>query len=211
MYNIVCIKWGKLYSSDYVNILYSMVKRNVTLPFRFVCLTDDTTGIDSNIECFPILDPTLKGVWHKVSLFRKDLYDLSGEMLFLDLDTIIVDNIDPILKFKGNFITAINWHSRPGRNSAMMKFEIGKHVDIWEDFIRQVDSITQGKLKGDQNWVTKKRPNETLWPEEWCPSYKIHCLGDKKEASIPEGAKVILFHGKPDPHEISGSIKEFWN
>ena len=50
MVNVICIKWGTLYGPEFVNKLYSMVKRNLSLEFRFVCMTDDTTGIDEHIE-----------------------------------------------------------------------------------------------------------------------------------------------------------------
>ena len=43
--NVICMKWGTKYSSEYVNKLYSMVARNLSVPFRFVCFTDDADGI----------------------------------------------------------------------------------------------------------------------------------------------------------------------
>ena len=49
-YFIVCMKWGKKFGADYVNRLYKMVKKNTTLPFIFICFTDDKTGIDKEIE-----------------------------------------------------------------------------------------------------------------------------------------------------------------
>jgi hypothetical protein len=33
--NIVCLKHGTKYNSDYVNRLYNMVQRNLTIPFKF--------------------------------------------------------------------------------------------------------------------------------------------------------------------------------
>ena len=48
--NVLCIKWGSKYSADYVNKLYSMVERHLSLSHRFVCLTEDTTGLNSEIE-----------------------------------------------------------------------------------------------------------------------------------------------------------------
>ncbi len=35
--NIICMKWGDKYGAEYVNKLYAMVKRNITIPFQFVC------------------------------------------------------------------------------------------------------------------------------------------------------------------------------
>ena len=52
--NVICIKWGTKYGPDYVNKLQSMVQRHLHRPFRFVCMTDDTTGIDPAIEVKPI-------------------------------------------------------------------------------------------------------------------------------------------------------------
>ncbi len=52
--NIICIKWGTKYGPDYVNKLRSMVQRHLKRPHRFVCLTDDTNGIDPSIETKPI-------------------------------------------------------------------------------------------------------------------------------------------------------------
>ena len=48
--NVICIKWGKKYGSDYVNTLHSMVSRHLSRPFRFVCFTDDFEGINDDIE-----------------------------------------------------------------------------------------------------------------------------------------------------------------
>ena len=43
--NIICMKWGEKYDSSYVNILYNMVERNLNRPFRFVCFTDNKSGL----------------------------------------------------------------------------------------------------------------------------------------------------------------------
>jgi hypothetical protein len=53
---IMCMKWGTLYSAQYVNVLYNACQANLTDPCRFVCLTDDPSGLLSGIEAFPIPD-----------------------------------------------------------------------------------------------------------------------------------------------------------
>ena len=52
--NVICIKWGDKYGNDYVNTLYSMVSRNLSLPYRFVCFTDEAEGIRDEVEVKPI-------------------------------------------------------------------------------------------------------------------------------------------------------------
>ena len=41
---VLCMKWGKTYSADYVNVLYNAVMKHVTAPVRFVCLTNEPAG-----------------------------------------------------------------------------------------------------------------------------------------------------------------------
>lgn len=107
---VVCMKWGALYPSSYVNVLYSAVKKNLTGSFRFVCLTNEPEGLDEGIESYPIPDiglPTERyghGAWPKLVMFKKDLYGLTGRCLFIDLDTIICGNLDPFFDVKGAFV-----------------------------------------------------------------------------------------------------------
>ena len=46
---IACVKWGTKYNSDYVNKLAAGVRRHLTVPYRFVCFTDDASGISADI------------------------------------------------------------------------------------------------------------------------------------------------------------------
>ena len=65
MLNVVCVKWGDWcapHGARYVNNLYWGVRRNLTLEHRFMCFTDDPTGLDRGIEVRP-LPLNLKGWW----------------------------------------------------------------------------------------------------------------------------------------------------
>ena len=53
MIHVICSKWGDKYSADYINKLYNMVKRHLPAEFKFYCQTEDTDGLDSNIEILP--------------------------------------------------------------------------------------------------------------------------------------------------------------
>ena len=56
--HVLCFKWGTKYGPEYVNRLYAMVERNLSLSFAFHCFTDDNRGIRSGVEChsLPQLD-----------------------------------------------------------------------------------------------------------------------------------------------------------
>ena len=109
--NVLTLKWGTRYGSDFVNKLYKAVTRNLTLPFRFVCFTDDSNGLDQGIESFPIpeidLQPPERYLgWRKLCLFRDDL-PLEGKCLFLDLDILITGNLDVFFSYEPDKIPII--------------------------------------------------------------------------------------------------------
>ena len=45
--HVVSVKWGDKYPSSYVNRLYGMVVRNLSLSHTFHCLTEESTLRDS--------------------------------------------------------------------------------------------------------------------------------------------------------------------
>ena len=107
--NVLCMKWGTKYSPEYVNTLYSMVNRNLLRSFRFICLTDDPSGLNEKIETFPIpeLSINLSGPergWNKLSVFTKPLYDIEGKVLCLDLDLIITGSLDELFDQPGDVL-----------------------------------------------------------------------------------------------------------
>ena len=79
------MKWGDKYGPEYVNRLYNMTARNLTLPFKFICFTDNGAGLDKNIEVRPLpemdLPPDRERGWRKLSTFRDDI-GLSGACSF---------------------------------------------------------------------------------------------------------------------------------
>ncbi|GAH56014.1 unnamed protein product, partial [marine sediment metagenome] len=46
MITVCCLKVGDKYSSEYVNKLYSMVERNLTVEHDFICITDNPEGVN---------------------------------------------------------------------------------------------------------------------------------------------------------------------
>lgn len=218
MYNIVCLKWGNKYSVDYVNNLYNMVKRNCTLPFNFYCITDNHSQINKNI-IIKELNMNAIGWWNKIGLFKENAFDLSGPTLFLDLDVVIVSNINNMLTYSDSFTIIKDWGSREGNviyNSSVFFMKINEHTQVYEEFIRN-NNITKS-MHGDQNLITKMIKKVNFWPKEWCRSFKFECVKGDRTSFIPENSKIIIFHGKPDPHDCleknskfkADWVKNFW-
>ena len=218
--NVVCMKWGTLYSAHYVNVLKAMVARHLSQPHRFVCFTDDPSGIQKDIETFPLPDvfvpkPYAISPWRKLGMFAEPLGDLKGKTLFLDLDVVIVDDLDPFFTYSDTFAIIENW-TQLGRgigNSSVYCFTVGAHKDVLETYQRNTESVLTS-YDNEQVFLSKTIPEITFWPPQWCQSFKHHCLpkGFRKyiqEPILPEGCKIVVFHGLPNPPQaIEGGFFE---
>jgi hypothetical protein len=129
MIHVICSRWGKKYSIEYVNNLYSMVKRNMPTEFKFYCQTDDTQGMNSSIVQLPFLDDIpeskpedmlvcdeykrgLPRLWDrpKLNYFNPNCWGIDGTKIALDLDLIIQNDMTPLLdSFKDKPITGRSW------------------------------------------------------------------------------------------------------
>ena len=192
------MKWGWRYGPDYVDKLRAMVGRHLRRPHRFVCLTDDASGIDPAIDCRPLpalaLQPAWeRSPWRKLSCLSAELADLDGPVLFLDLDLVVVDALDPFFDWPGRFCIIENWTQR-GRgigNSSVFRFEAGAHADLLDHFRAHAAEIV-GRFANEQSYLSHHVAPLTYWPEAWCRSFKHHCLPGRlrrwwQPAELPAG------------------------
>lgn len=215
--NVICMKWGTKYGPEYVNILAAMVARHLKRPHRFVCLTDDKTGVDPKIERLPLPPCNVPhkpeteawrkiSPWRKVSLFAPQLGDLKGPTLFLDLDIIITGPLDPLFDLPGEFCIIHNWTQRDRKigNSSVFRFTPGAYPQIFEKYNADPDAMANA-FDNEQMYVSHELEDKIVWwPDAWVKSFKRHCLprGIKRfllpAKDIP-GASIIVFHGNPNP------------
>ncbi len=206
------------YSHEYVNKLYSMAKRNCTVPFNFICVTEREKHLDKNITIKKLPDTGLHGWWNKVYLFKPGFLD--GVNFYLDLDVVIHDNIDSFLTYgkEDDFVACLDF-GQPEQwfNSSVMRFNSDVHGHIWETFNKNTSKYTR-RFHGDQNFITsimRDKPGTEIYPNEWAWSYKWgHGRGNirrgKGYAPVP-GSKIAVFHGRPNPEQVKDSwVLENW-
>ena len=129
MIHVLCTKWGDKYSSDYVNTLYSMVKRHLPTSFKFYCQTEDTDGLNTEIEVLPygtklpestpqaMVESTdylngLPRLWDrpKLNYFDPECWGLKGTKMAFDIDILIHNDMTPLLNlFQDKPITGRSW------------------------------------------------------------------------------------------------------
>lgn len=219
---VLCLKHGTKYSHDYVNKLYNMTKRNSNVPFRFACITEDPTGLYPNIVHIPIPDYNLSGWWFKIWLLSKEL-PINGEILFLDLDIVIVKNIDKLWQttmpcFIRDFLRASN-QLTTAFNSSVFRFHSGELDHIWQTLYNDFSILT--KYHGDQDFIFEHiKSDYRYFPDIWIQSYKWE-IRNRTELTTENGVvkfqniitptihrdtKILVFHGYPKPEHVSDPI-----
>lgn len=217
---VLCMRWGSLYGPDYVNVLYRAVKEHLEDDFRFVCLTNETDGIDSTIETYPIPNFGLEerhwydGAWPKLSVFQQDLYGLTGRCLFIDLDTMILSDLSPFFEVKGEIVAidaGRNWRKSakvgaPEAGTGIFAFDLGQMGYLFDGFVQDRDGhIARDKI--EQVYVQHMARDMTFWSDKWVQSFKYHARGPAlsglfTEPVLPKTAKVLAFHGNPRPVDL---------
>ena len=211
---VICMKWGTRYSAEFPNKLYSSVRRNLTGDMRFVCFTDDAGGLDPAIEIQPLPEISLPErvrwyPWRKIALWQKGLANMSGDVLFLDLDLIVTGSLDDLFSYNPDeFCIAENW-TQPGEgigNTSVYRFPAdGRYAYIYDQFMKDPDKyVSQHKIS--QRYVSACIPEKIYWPQDWIVSFK-HTLLPKfplnwvKTPELPQDTRAVAFTGRPDPDE----------
>ncbi|MEM6637661.1 MAG: glycosyl transferase [Pseudomonadota bacterium] len=220
---IICINWGTKYGAQYINRLYAMVARNISAPFRFICFTDTTEGIRDEVHLRPLPELTgslpinTLGQWGKSRLWAKDLGDLSGAVLFIDLDVVITGNLDAFFEYGApdDVIMARNPAKplhRLGQTS-VYRFPVGKLAPLLELYARDPQAIAD-RYRFEQHFVTKNAPGGVqFWPRSWVRHFRVQCIPKFPfnfflEPRRPSSSKIIIFPGAMNPPE---AIAGRWN
>lgn len=182
------------YTPEYVIRLAAMVKRRMDRPYRFVCLTDQPQAFKDKGGVGTLRVDPWRGLfawWAKIHLFAPSS-GLIGRVLYLDLDTLVVGPLAPILDFPAAFALIPHAGRFEGKgtrkvvkrfNSSVMVWDEGATTDIWERWTPEVSE----RLWGDQDAIGEWRPDAATMPESWFPR-----LSSIRGGPIPPDAKVIL-------------------
>lgn len=179
MMHFLCIKWGNKYTSDYVNNLHGMVKRNYSKRFKFICYTDEPEGINKGITTRPIpnVDPLHPRYWFgkenycwdraKFLMLNSHIWlKTKGPFCYLDLDVVIQNNIDDIEQLaKSPHMIYSNWENPEVTsdrrfldirgslyNSSVMLWCTDQGEKIYNDVMQHKDVVFKTFYKGTDNY-----------------------------------------------------------
>jgi len=208
MIQVVLIKQGKKFSAEYVNRLAWDIKKALGLPHYRHLYTDDPDHVDTDLVNVHLLHQLtggvpLEGWWNKMALFRDRAIKEKDRILWLDLDTVILGNIDflfarsdPFVMLRDFFYPDKHW------NSSIMLIEGNAYSWIWDQFVSNMNFYQ--RCGGDQQaieYMLREKNLEPVLAQDLWPgkivSYKADCL-----EGVPPNAQIVCFHGRPMPHEV---------
>lgn len=217
MTTVVCVlvRGNVPYQAHDVVRLRAMVHRHLPQPFRFLCFTDQGKYLPTGIEVFAV-EPMQGqfGWWSKLHIFRDDV-GLKGRVLYLDLDSLVVGSLQPILNWPAPLAVIPDGGStfkpRDRRrvvkrfNTSVMAFDAGVAPQLFRDFTPNVAR----DLWGDQDLLAEQLPDTATMPIEWFP--RLSSIG--AAGIVPDDARVILAK-KPKPAEAAGKwpwVNAIWS
>jgi hypothetical protein len=228
--SILCVRYGSKYGREYVEKLRNMISRNITVPYKLFCLTDDPRAIDGVHIIHQPASNYAKLWWQKVHMFDPRL-PLKGRILYFDLDVVICGNIDRMTQNLGKDFMGIQDFNRKFYpswkmlNSSVISWIHGDHSEIWFNF-SQNPKVAM-RLHGDQDWIWSQAKHKIkFWPKEWIQSYKWEVRSREElimrngqrgfktvrdDVVVSKDCSVMVFHGEPNPLDVQDKIVvEHW-
>ncbi len=214
MITVACVrvKANVPYGVEYVTRLQGMVARHLSQAHRFVCLTDAVDELPVGIEGIEIPNPLpLAGWWSKMRLFDRSM-PFDSRVLYLDLDTLVVNSLDPIADYASHFALIPHAGNFQPRNGLKVVQRFNSSVMVWT--VRQNWRLFDGwtpavadRLWGDQDYLGEMCPGADTMPLEWFPR-----LSSIQAGPVPAGARVVLAK-KPKPLEAAAKwpwVRDAW-
>ncbi len=214
----VCVKARPLYDAPHVNRILAMLKLHSTVPVTLTCLTDDEFGIDPEVEIVKLKHDNLSGWWHKLQIFEWSQTQ-SEPICYIDLDTIITGNIDPLASYTGQFACLRDFY-RGGTNygSGVMLIQGGFGKELAEPFFKDPEKYMKAHAPGPGKagkWGDQAFIEDTYkgadFLQDLFPGMVISFKLDVAErGAVPHGASIICYHGLPRPFHYAGALPEGW-
>lgn len=232
--DVACVIHGNAYSWDYVEKLYTMASRFILRPIRFHVYTEPERPVPRhmirhNLVEWPGVSGPRKSWWYKMQMFDPSHH--AGPLLYFDLDTIVLNDLSWINELDSRYFWAVRdfkylWRPNfAGLNSSMMFWDTTKHSYLWANFQQQNIYDAIKRYHGDQDFLTAtiQQDNLRFFDSALIKSYRWQIKDGGMEfvtrrykkpdsgAMIDPRTCVIIFHGKPKPHDVQDSvIQSLW-
>lgn len=223
MLHILLWKWHQQgfrcpYGAEHVNIMVHQLRRNLTIPYRALCVTDDADGVEC--ESFPLWSdhkalrnasgPHLPSCYRRLRVFdtatQKSMGIVDGDrVVSLDLDTIICQNIDSLFLRNEPYV---GWAVPGARhekvyNGSMFMFAAGQFDWLWQEFDAHkspFETAKKGFFGSDQAYLSQKLLEFDL-VGDWTTNDGVlsYPRDIRSICKLPAYTRMVMFHGRAKP------------
>jgi hypothetical protein len=224
--DVACVIHHTGYDWIYVDHLYNSVTKKLNGPIRFHVYTEPERSVPDHmikhcLQDWPGIAGPKKSWWYKMQLFNPEHH--TGNLLYIDLDCVIVNDLNWIGQLStSNFWTIQDFRvlqkkTHTGMNSSVMWWNVPKFAHVWQDFVKKDIGQTVRHYAGDQDYIGSAIPvperrhfdAKHIQSWRWQVADGGYDFAGRKAKRPGTGAgpyltgdtSILVFHGKPKPHE----------
>jgi hypothetical protein len=228
-----CVIHGDAYPWIYVERLYNMLNRHISVGINMHVYTEADRPVPAPMIKHELTDWGIGGPrrswWYKLQLFNSKHH--AGPLLYFDLDTVIVKNIDWIWNLPLKYFWTVQdfkylWRpAHQGVNSSIMWWDTRVYDHVWNNFKLQDLPTLIKKHTGDQDYINIAVDNSLVrfLDTNKVKSWRWQCFDGgynfKQRTYQNPGSgtwltadtSVVIFHGKPKPADlVDPVVKMHW-
>lgn len=226
----VCWKWRpplgyrSTFGPETVNVLLSMLTRTYRAPFELVCVTDDPSGIDTQVRIVPLwsdfanmVSPHGRGYpscYRRLKMFSREAASFLGaRIVSMDLDVVIVADITALFENGLDFKMYGDTAKSTPYNGSLIQLTAGARPQLWEQFDPKVSpllGLKKNYIGSDQAWIgVCLGPNEAKFTaRDGIYSYRNEIA--PRGGFLPPDAKIVIMHGNVDPWNPAMKRRHTW-
>lgn len=227
MITVVLWKWGRKYTGAHLSLMRAMVDRHLSLPHRFVCLTDRPDDVPAGIEARPV--PKVPGpdfkCLRRLWIYSPKAARLGNRLFQLDLDMVVTGSLDPLVDRPEPFVI---WKSDSnvvhgwGYNPSVILLTPGARADVWDRYVANPKRVVSQADKAgwwpmvnsDQAVMSylMQHDDVPVWTaaDGICAYRVIAGKHGQRGKTLPAGTRIVSFHGPRDPSDDGLQEKSPW-
>lgn len=234
MISVVCWMWNgplRSFLPEHVNVLGSLVARNLSIPHRFVCVTDSAKGLASHVSWFEtppaarVLGdfaspegPRFPSCYRRLWSFSEEAKALGDRILVIDIDLVVVGNIDHLFDNSEDFVgwrPYRDWGAKLRYGGGIYLLRTGARRQVWDNF-KGRESIAKARAANfrgsDQAWISYQLTMGGKVEKYWGRGSGLYSVRDLNPAlDVPSDARLIQFNGGVKPWQsLVPWVKEAW-
>lgn len=181
-------------------------------------MTDDASQLRAEIDALPLPEfpePAWEyarfcSAWRKLALFDASKFGLTGRILFLDLDLVILRSLEPFFRAPSAFAMLENWYQPGNGQASIMCFDGDTMKPLLSHYLSHSEQVLEQYVT-EQAYISQNAKNvigageHLFFDRSLCVSFKKHVMRhgverfSKQPYSLPSNANVVVFHGRPNP------------